>query len=294
MTCIAAACARWPDVDRRVLGIHLEGPFISPEEGFRGAHPKDSVRPPDWAEFAALQDAANGRIVLITLAPETTGAISFIRKAVASGVVVALGHTSADGATVRAAIDAGARLSTHLGNGLAATLPRHPSVLWEQAAEDRLLASLIADGHHLDRATLRVLIRAKTPGRILLVSDASSLAGLPPGRYGTWEVDPSGKVVVAGTPYLAGSNQGLETGLNLLLEVGGLSLAVAIETVTARPAQLLGKAEPVLEAGAAMDAVVFGYDHSAFRLRRCIVGGEPVEADHFDSLPGSSSGAGPN
>ena len=111
--------------------------------------------------------------------------------------------------------------STHLGNGIASTLPRHPNPIWEQAAIDDLSASFIADGHHLDLATLRVLARAKGPARTILVSDASPLAGLPPGTYGDWAVDPSGKIVVAGTPYLAGSNQGLEVGVrNLLVATG--------------------------------------------------------------------------
>jgi N-acetylglucosamine-6-phosphate deacetylase len=277
MRTIAAACDRWPQIGRRVPGIHLEGPFISPIEGFRGAHPLESVRAPDWEEFQVLQEAACGRILLITLAPETPGAIAFIRRAADSGVVVALGHSEADGPTIRAAVDAGARLSTHLGNGLAATLPRHPSALWEQAAEDGLFASLIADGHHLDPATLRVLVRAKTPRRIILVSDASPLAGLPPGRYGDWEVDPSGKIVVAGTPYLAGSYQGLETGVALLRAVGGLSLAAAIETVTARPAELLRQPAPELEAGAPMDAVIFAQAEADVRLRQCIVEGEAID-----------------
>ena len=234
-----------------VAGIHVEGPYISGLDGYRGAHPKEAVRDPDWREFQALQDAARGRIVLITLAPERPGSLDFIREAAASGLVVALGHTAADGPTLRAAAAEGARLSTHLGNGIVSTLPRHPNPIWEQAALDDLDASLIADGHHLDRATLRVLVRAKTPARIILVSDASPLAGLPPGRYGDWEVVPSGKIVVAGTPYLAGSNQGLEVGLNNLLRATGLSLADALATVTTNPARLLGRPEPALEAGAA-------------------------------------------
>src|SRR6185437_16823280 len=115
------------------------------------------------------------------------------------------------------AVDAGATLSTHLGNGIASPLARHPNPIWDQAADDGLMASLIADGHHLGPSILKALVRAKTPDRVILVGDASPLAGLPPGRYGEWEVDPSGKIVVAGTPYLAGSNQGIEVGVNTLI-----------------------------------------------------------------------------
>src|SRR5206468_11511036 len=124
---IAAACERSPDVAARVVGIHLEGPSISALDGYRGAHPLAAVRDPDWGEFQALQAASGGRVVLVTLAPERTGAIDFIARATAAGVVVALGHTAADGPTLRDAVRAGARLSTHLRNGIAPPLPRHPN-----------------------------------------------------------------------------------------------------------------------------------------------------------------------
>ena len=126
------------DVAACVAGIHVEGPYISEVDGYRGAHPREAVRDPDWNEFQALQDAARGRIALITLAPERPGSLDFIRKAALSGVVVALGHTAADGPTLRAAAADGARLSTHLGNGIVSTLPRHPNPIWEQAALDAL------------------------------------------------------------------------------------------------------------------------------------------------------------
>ena len=117
-----------------VLGIHLEGPCISEVDGYRGAHPLEAVRGPDWAEFQELREASGGRIAIITLAPERPGAIEFIGRATAEGVVVALGHTSADSSTIRAAVEAGATLSTHLGNGIASTIARHPNPIWDQAA----------------------------------------------------------------------------------------------------------------------------------------------------------------
>jgi N-acetylglucosamine-6-phosphate deacetylase len=254
---IAAACERYAEVAACVAGIHLEGPFISSEDGYRGAHPREAVRDPDWDLFLDLQKESRGRLVLITLAPERAGAVEFIRRVVERGVVVALGHTAADGPTLRAAAEAGARLSTHLGNGIAASLPRHPNPIWEQAATDELSASFIADGHHLDQATLRVLVRAKTPSRVILVSDASPLAGLPPGHYGDWAVDPSGKIVVAGTPYLAGSNQGLDVGLNNLRMTTGFSIVDTLNTVTRNPARLLGCAVPTIEVGQSARLVVF-------------------------------------
>ena len=268
---IAEACERSPDVGRRVVGIHLEGPFLSEKDGYRGAHPAGAIRDPDVALFDRWQEAAGGRIVLITMAPERAGSIKLIDEVTRRGVVVAIGHTAADGPTIRAAVEAGARLSTHLGNGIAATLPRHPNPIWNQAAEDDLCASFIADGHHLDIATLRVLARAKGPGRTILVSDASPLAGLPPGTYGEWAVDPSGKIVVAGTPYLAGSNQGLETGVRNLQLATGWDLADVLATATTNPASLLGRPAPRLKPGEPANFVIY---RQPFTLASTCVEGE--------------------
>jgi N-acetylglucosamine-6-phosphate deacetylase len=276
---IAAACEADPDVAERVVGIHLEGPYISGVDGYRGAHPLSAVRDPDWDEFQRLQEASGGRVVLTTLAPEREGAIDFIRRAVRSGVVVAIGHTSADGPTLQAAADAGASLSTHLGNGLASPLPRHPNPIWDQAANDALAASFIADGHHLGPSVLRVLVRAKTPERSILVSDASPLAGLPPGVYGAWAVHPDGKIVVAGTPYLAGSNQGLETGVNTVLSVCGLPLPEVIDMATRHPARLLRREAPELKAGARADLIRFRMRSGAFSVSETCVGGQWTPAD---------------
>ena len=131
---ISAACERYPDVVRRVIGIHVEGPFISEREGYRGAHPEAAIRNPSWPLFEQLQEAAAGRIVLVTLAPERDGAIDFIRQATSAGVVIAIGHTAGSESVIRDAAAAGARLSTHLGNGIAAHLRRHPNPIWVQAA----------------------------------------------------------------------------------------------------------------------------------------------------------------
>src|SRR5262249_24094237 len=194
---------------RAIPGIHLEGPYISPEDGPRGAHPRAHVRAPDWEEFCRLQDSAGGLIRLVTLAPEWDGALAFIERATAAGIVISLGHTAADGPRIRDAIRAGARLSTHLGNGSHALLPRHPNYIWEQLAADELCASIICEVHDLLPSIIRCILRVKTPARAILTCDASSLAGLPPGRYHAWDqefdVIPEGRIVLPGTAYLAGS-----------------------------------------------------------------------------------------
>lgn len=193
------------------FGIHVEGPFLSGEPGFRGAHPAEHCRNPNWEEFQAFQQACGHRIRLTTIAPERDGAIDFIERAVASGVVVSIGHTAADGPTIRAAAKAGAHMVTHVGNGCAATLPRHPNLLWEELAEDSLVGCFIADGHHLPDSTLKVMLRAKGLQRSVLVSDVQGLGGKPPGLYktphlGEVELLPEGKAVVAGQRvFLAGA-----------------------------------------------------------------------------------------
>jgi N-acetylglucosamine-6-phosphate deacetylase len=281
---IAEACDAHPDVDRMVVGVHLEGPYLSDLPGYRGAHPAEAMHDPDWDEFQRLQEASGGRVILMTLAPERTGAIGFIEKAVASGVTVALGHTAADGPTLKAAVDAGARLSTHLGNGIVAELPRHPNPIWRQAAEDRLSASLIADGWHLEPDVLRVLARAKGPDRTILVSDAGWLSGLPVGTYGEWAVDPSGKIVVAGTPYLAGSNQGLETGLRNLDRAVPSFPRPLLDAVTTNPARVLNRPAPRIAPGEPANLVVLRRrEPGALELERTCVDGTWVEnSSHSD------------
>lgn len=239
---VARACEDVPDLAHAIPAIHMEGPYLSGEDGPRGAHPKAHVRNPDWDEFQRFQEAAGGRIRILTLAPERDGALSFIEKAAETGIVVALGHTGAAPERIREAVAAGARLSTHLGNGAHALLPRHPNYIWEQLADDALYASIMADGHHLPPSVMKCFARVKGPERLILVSDAVALGGLPPGTYndGLHEVLPSGRVVLAGTPYLAGAGHLLDTGVANALRFTDLGMPGVVRAVTANPARLLG------------------------------------------------------
>ncbi len=260
---IAAACDNDRSLAAAIPALHLEGPYISAEEGPRGAHPFDHIRQPDWDEFCRFQEAAGGRVRLVTVAPETAGAFAFIEKLVASGIVVAIGHTAASGEQIRAAVAAGACLSTHLGNGTHAMLPRHDNYLWEQLAADGLWASIICDGQHLPSATIKCILRVKTPARTILTCDASSLAGLPPGRYEEWgqelEVLPDGKVVVPGTPFLAGSGVFTDSCLGIAMRDGEVSLRDAIDMAGARPRALLGLEPCLLAPGSPADLVLFDW-----------------------------------
>jgi N-acetylglucosamine-6-phosphate deacetylase len=259
---IAAACEQFPLVGDLVAGCHLEGPYISKEDGPRGAHPLEHVRPADWDEFEALQRAAGDRIRLVTLAPEVPGAIEFIRRAVASGVVVSIGHTAAEPSDVAAAADAGATLSTHLGNGAHGTLRRHPNYIWEQLADDRLAASIIADGHHLPASVVKTILRTKPAGRVILTCDASGYAGCSPGLYhgesGDVDVLDDGRIVVAGQrQFLAGSGAATEECVAGVMRLAGVELAEAIRMATEYPERLL-KAERIrLEPGSRADLVLF-------------------------------------
>lgn len=263
---IAEAIETRPTVACRVAGIHLEGPFISMEDGPRGAHPVTHCRPPDWDEFERLRDAARGHIRVVTLSPEYAAAVAFTRRATESGVIVAIGHTNANSQQIQAVVEAGACLSTHLGNGAHAYLPRHPNYIWDQLSEDRLVASLIADGFHLPEAVVKAMVRAKTPQSVILVSDMAAMAGCvgtQPGVYeetglGAIEVLEDGRVVIAGHPeYLAGATMPLTVGIKNVMQYAGVDLAAAMDMASARPAQLLGLDCGMLRAGSAADLIQF-------------------------------------
>ncbi len=262
LSTIAGLCDRSPTWSRRMPGIHLEGPYITGEDGARGAHPKRHCRPPNWDEFQRLQEAAKGRIRILTMSPEFEGSEAFIRKACASGVIVAIGHTSATADQIRAAVDAGARLSTHLGNGSHPTFHRFRNYLWPQLADDRLWASLIVDGHHLLPDMVKVFIRAKSPQRCILVSDLSGQAGQAPGRYSSpfcdVEILPDGKLVVAGQRELmAGASAPANVGVWNVMQFAGLDLATALQMAIHNPATLLGMPPSVIVKGAPADLIQF-------------------------------------
>jgi N-acetylglucosamine-6-phosphate deacetylase len=242
LSALAKVLDQNPRLARATPGIHVEGPYIASEDGPRGAHPLEHVRDPDWDEFRAFQDASGGRINLFTLAPERAGSMSFIEKVASTGVTVSLGHTGAEPEVIRDAVRAGARMSTHLGNGAHAQIRRHPNYIWEQLACDDLYAGIISDGHHLPASVVKVFARVKGPDKLAIVSDAVSLGGMPPGLYGNGqrEVLPSGKIVVAGTPYLAGAGHLLDTCVANAVRFSDFTLAQVCGAVSAVPARILG------------------------------------------------------
>lgn len=284
LTNLVRAAESSPDFQRACAGIHLEGPFISTEDGPRGAHPRQHACPPDWEQFQRWQEAANGRIVILTLSPEWPEACAFIERAAKAGIIVAIGHTAATPQQIADAVRAGAKMSTHLGNGSHAKIDRHVNYIWEQLANDNLCASFIVDGHHLPPSVVKCFLRSKGVQRSILVTDAIAAAGCPPGRYklGNVEVEvlETGRVCLPGTPYLAGSAVEMHDSIGKAVLYSGVTLDQALQMATANPAEALGKAESFgrIEKGAAADLVLFDWDETAAKLNviATIVNGEIV------------------
>lgn len=253
-------------------GFHVEGPHIAADDGPRGAHPQHWVRKPDFDEFRRWQDVTQNRIRIVTIAPEWPGATGYIEKVAAEGIVVAIGHTQATATQISNAVTAGATLSTHLGNGAHAVLRRHPNYIWDQLAEDRLMADFIVDGIHLDSSFLKVALRAKGIERSVLVTDASPPAGAAPGRYrlGEQEVEltADGRVVLAGQDRLAGSALRMDRAIENVMRMAGVSLADGIRMATthAATAARVPQRGQGLAVGERADIVEFRFDFSVNRL----------------------------
>jgi len=251
-TLITSSTERFEQCARLILrvktdafaGIHMEGPYISPEDGPRGAHPREFTASASIDDFKRRQEAAQGQIRLVTLAPEVPGTMALIEHLRANDIRVAIGHTAASPELIRDAIKVGATLSTHLGNGCANMIPRHPNFIWEQLAADEMTASLIVDGHHLPPATVKTMIRAKTVRRTILVTDAIAAAGQPPGEYQLGGVkvrlDETGRVAVPGAPNLAGSALAMDRAVGNTVRFAGVSLEDALAMASTNPAAYMG------------------------------------------------------
>lgn len=263
-------------------GFHLEGPYISIEEGPRGAHAKEFVRAPDWNEFCELQEKAQGMIKIITLSPEWDGSIDFIKKATKNGVKVALGHTAAHSKQISRAVEAGAILSTHLGNGAHSYLPRHPNYIWDQLAEDRLWASVIGDGFHLPENVLRVIEKLKRE-KMILISDSVALAGMKPGNYtaavgGEVTLTEDGRLFLKDNPdLLAGSVRNLFQGIQHLVNKSICGLSETINKASVYPSKLMGLPQQKgITVGAPADFILFEKKRVEWRIMKTYKNGELI------------------
>ena len=240
---ILASSCEDSELARSMPGFHLEGPYISSIDGPRGAHPTEHAKPPSWEAFLKLQDAAQDRIKLVTLAPELPGALNFIEKLREQNIVPAIGHSNAETKDIEDAALAGAVLSTHLGNGAHASIRRHPNYIWDQLANDNLWASLIVDGFHLPPNVVKVMTRAKGAEKMILVTDAVTVSGLKPGHYHFMgkdiELKPEGVVRLSGTDYLAGAALKMPDAIFNAARFTGLSQETVIAMASLHPYDLL-------------------------------------------------------
>lgn len=257
-----------------LVRFHVEGPWISPVDGPRGAHPKEHVRAATVDEWKRFEEAAEGHIGILTLAPEQEGSLSLIEHVAEQGrAVVALGHTNADTSRIKDAIRAGATMSTHLGNGSHQVIARFPNYILDQMAADELCAGLIVDGIHLDPSFVKIAVRAKGLGQCILVTDSVAPAGCPPGIYriGHLEVEltPENRVELTSSRRLAGSALTMDSGLAKLIQFAEISLCEALKTATtnaARHARIDGR-QGFLDPGDLADLILFDYDSESGNIK---------------------------
>jgi N-acetylglucosamine-6-phosphate deacetylase len=247
----------------RVLGVHVEGPFLAPNR--HGAHDPALLCDPTPEAVDALLEAAPGLLRLHTLAPERPGGLAAIRRLVDAGVLVSVGHSDATAEQTEAAADAGARLVTHLFNAMRPLHHREPGVIGQGLVDTRLTCGLIADLHHVAAPVCRLAFSA-APGRIVLVTDAVAAAGMPPGTY-----DLGGQQVSVDSLGLPRRPDGTIAGSGLRLDAAianvvaaGVDLRSAVDAATRLPADILGRPDlGRIEVGATADLVWLGDDLSA-------------------------------
>ena len=248
MRTIYNACLSNALVNDCIGGIHLEGPFISKTAGAKGAHDEQYIKAPDWELFNRFQEAAGGKIKLITLAPEWDEAPAFIEKCTTHGMIVSIGHTMANAQQVARAIEAGASMCTHIGNAVPLQMPRHPNIIWELLAADELYASIITDGLHLPKSFIKVVMKTKGI-KTIIVSDATCFAGMAPGTYqnhigGTVILDEEKRISLKSSPgLLAGAAKSLLENVAFMVNNNLATLSEAWQMASTQAANLLSKTD---------------------------------------------------
>jgi len=270
-----------PQLAKSIPGFFIEGPYINPLDGFRGAHNAEFVRLPNWEEFSEFILASNSKIIKTTLAPELEGAMEFILNCRDSGIVVAIGHHNGSAEQIHAAASNGASISTHLGNGCANMIHRHNNPLWAQMADSRLTPTIIADGFHLNKDELLVFYKVKGPDNLMLISDITKLAGMPPGEY-DWNgkkvlLTEEGKLRLPEQDVLAGASFSIRKGVGNMMKYTGCSLEEAIQMATANQANHFGwNDRGVIEQGRRADLVLFRIVNEEVVVHKTILAGELV------------------
>jgi N-acetylglucosamine-6-phosphate deacetylase len=265
-----------------IAGFHLEGPYISPVEGYRGAHTLKYIRNPDWDEFMKFYEASGNSILTVTIAPELDGAMDFIKKCTGKGIVVALGHHNANAEILNKAVENGAKICTHLGNGCANLINRHLNPLWPQLSNDKLSISIICDGFHLTPEEIRVFYKVKGSDKTIVTSDVTEFAGMPPGIYKVFdgsevELTVEGELRYPVQKVLYGSASAMDKGISHIMKVTGCSLADAIKMSSTNPAKLYGLNDRgSIDVGKRADLILFEMDDSGFKIIKTYVNGELV------------------
>jgi N-acetylglucosamine-6-phosphate deacetylase len=237
----------------RLLGIHLEGPFISAVEGARGAHNPQWVRKPDISYLQHLIDMAENNVKLTTIAAELEGAAELATIAAENGIAVSLGHQMAGVNDLQRLTDAGARALTHLGNGIPLVLPRHENPIFAGLAVDKLSAMMITDGHHLPAAVIKTFIRTKGVQKCIVASDATALSGMPPGEYQNLGnkviLDKTGRIYNPKTGFLVGSSATMLDCMNHLVSLNLVAFDDLMAMAFHNPLRLIGVKPSQLSAG---------------------------------------------
>ncbi|WP_165354459.1 N-acetylglucosamine-6-phosphate deacetylase [Nocardioides glacieisoli] len=264
---------RAPHRGARCLGVHLEGPFLSPHAP--GAFRAESIVAPDLGLFAELLDAARGHVRMMTIAPETPGAMDLIAVALRHGVTCSAGHSVASAAQVATAVDAGVRGVTHLFNGMAPFHHREPGLIGAALADPRLVCELIADGVHVHPTAIALAASSKGWQGLALVSDSIAATGLPEGSYELEEqhVTVTGEEARLADGTLAGSTLTLDRAVANLARWTGLALVDAARSATEVPARLVGLGDHhgTIAGGGRADLAGFDDEH---RLLWTMVGGD--------------------
>ena len=273
-TCLSDAL-----VNDCIWGIHLEGPFISAADGAKGAHDEKYIKAPDWELFSKFQNAAGGKIKLITVAPEWDGAFAFIKKCKDNGVLVAIGHSMANTKQISMAVNAGATLSTHLGNGVPLFLPRHPNIIWDQLAAEELYACIITDGIHIPDSFIKVVMKNKA-GATIVVSDATCFAGMPPGEFqsnigGAVILDGEKRLSLKSSPgLLAGAAKSLLENVEYLVEKNLATPGIAWQMASSNVVNLLARSDDRFNSK--NDIILFLLDRKKIQVEHVIKNGRIV------------------
>lgn len=271
-------------VQQSVPGFHLEGPWLSRLDGFRGCHREDQLTLPDLAEMTAYQEAAGGKIAQLTIAPELQGASEMISYCKSNGIVTAMGHSNAGSMAIRNACEKGMALSTHLGNGCANMIHRHNNPIWPQLANDQLIPTVIADGHHLTPDELKVFLKVKGAERLILTSDITYLAGMPAGRYNfagaAVILTEDGMLKSADQDVLAGASLPLIRGVENMIRFTGCTLGEAINMASGNVAKVFGwEDRGELLPGKRADLLLLASIDGHLAVRRTVVAGKVVFDD---------------